>query len=730
VLGAGDTAFDCAASAFRCGADKVTMVFRQGFGQIKAVYEETELARKEQCEFLPFSVTKKVLRSEKTPHVTGLLLAKTKFDEKGHLIETNEMITLECNHVISAFGSELPQELLPSVAPLTFNKSNKFAFDERTMQAKDTPWVFLGGDCVGSTITVEAANDGKTASWHIHEYLQRIKNVNVEITPTKPTKPTTTTTTTTTTTPTMPMMHTAIDDVDISIVMAGTKFKNPFGLASAPPCTSGSMIRRAFEQGWGFAVTKTFCLDKDLITNVSPRIIRGSTSGNLYGPNMSSFMNIELITEKTLAYWMRVITELRRDFPDHPVIASIMAAYTREDWHELVERTLPSNPHMIELNLSCPHGMGERGMGQACGQNPEMVRNICKWVREAVGPTYPFFAKLTPSVTDIRSIAECAMEGGATGVTAINTVSSLQHLDSKGVPWPSVGADRLTTYGGMSGNAVRPMALKAISSIASSFPNFPIMGTGGCDSADATRQMIHAGASVVQICSSIQNEDLSVIQDYISGLKYHLYSLSRPDLREWDDQTPPNAHASHAVLKEKNLPAFGVYELERRKKRKEIGRAPVEIAADKNGRVAQDSEVPSLASEIGKSLAHVSNFTDFDITKQVVAQVDSTTCINCGRCYLACSDSAYQAIHFDEQTHIPDVNDNCTGCAMCLSVCPVINCITMHPREEVFPQSPFKAHRGIEPEGEVVGTLAGQKGLFLIELCGGERVGEEMERWR
>lgn len=64
------------------------------------------------------------------------------------------------------------------------------------------------------------------------------------------------------------------------------------------------MIRRAFEAGWGFAVTKTFALDKDCVTNVSPRIVRGSTSNYHYGPLQSSFLNIELITEKSCAYWL------------------------------------------------------------------------------------------------------------------------------------------------------------------------------------------------------------------------------------------------------------------------------------------------------------------------------------------------------------------------------------------------------------------------------------------
>lgn len=92
--------------------------------------------------------------------------------------------------------------------------------------------------------------------------------------------------------------------------------QSDFVSASAPPVTSGPMIRRSFESGWGFVVTKTFCLDKDIITNVSPRMARGTTAGHNYGPGQGSFINIELISEKTTEYWLRCITELKRDFPD------------------------------------------------------------------------------------------------------------------------------------------------------------------------------------------------------------------------------------------------------------------------------------------------------------------------------------------------------------------------------------------------------------------------------
>lgn len=73
------------------------------------------------------------------------------------------------------------------------------------------------------------------------------------------------------------------------------------------------------------------------------------------------------------------------------------------------------------------------------------------------------------------------------------------HLDGKAQPWPAVGKQKKTTYGGVSGNAIRPIALRAVSAIANAIPGYPILATGGIDSADAALQFIHAGASVVQV---------------------------------------------------------------------------------------------------------------------------------------------------------------------------------------------------------------------------------------
>lgn len=103
-------------------------------------------------------------------------------------------------------------------------------------------------------------------------------------------------------------------------------------------------------------------------------------------------------------------------------------------------------------------------------------------MREAV--KIPFFAKLTPNVTDILAIAKAAKEGKADGVTATNTVSGLMGLRSDTTAWPSVGHLQRTTYGGVSGNAIRPIALRAVTHIARHMPGFPILATGGIDSAE------------------------------------------------------------------------------------------------------------------------------------------------------------------------------------------------------------------------------------------------------
>lgn len=684
VLGAGDTAFDCATSALRCGAKRVFIVFRKGFTTIRAVPEEMELAREELCEFMPFLSPREVLM--KGNHISGLKLCRTEQNEDGEWIEDEEQIvTLKADFIVSAFGSTLnDDQVKEAMTPLKFNKWGLPEVNQDTMQTSEE-WVFCGGDLAGlANTTVESVNDGKTAAWYIHKYLQESNGQTV------PPEPA------------LPKFCTPIDLVDVSVEMCGMKFVNPYGLASATPTTSAPMIRRAFEQGWSFAVTKTYSLDKDLVTNVSPRIVRGTTSGHLFGPGQGAYLNIELISEKTAAYWCGAITELKRDFPDRIVIASIMCGYNKDDWTELSVMSEKCGADALELNLSCPHGMGERGMGLACGQDPELVLNICRWVKAAV--KIPVFAKMTPNITTIVAIASAAKEGGADGVTATNTVSGLMGLKANSQAWPAVGNAKRTTYGGVSGNAIRPIALKAVSAIARALPGFPIMAAGGIDSAEVGLQFLHCGASVLQVCSAVHNQDYTLVDDYITGLKTLLYLQTMDDLRDWDGQSPPTArHQKGKPIPKiidiigKDLPSFGPYmeerlqEIAKHKKKTDLldeSLAPPPLRPVKQPKM----EVPAVKDMIGLALDKIGTYGDLSNKEQVVAIIDPELCINCGKCYMTCNDSGYQAIQFDPKKHLPYITKDCTGCTLCLSVCPIIDCIKMVPRT-----TPYKPYRGIPP---------------------------------
>lgn len=681
VLGAGDTAFDCATSALRCGARKVFVVFRRGFTNIRAVPEEMELAREEKCEFMPFLSPKEVKMTN--GRITGIEFARTEQDENGQWVEDkDQLVTLKADFIISAFGSGLTDtSIQEALKPVKLNTWGLPEVDTTAMSTSE-PDVFCGGDIAGvAQTTVESVNDGKNASWSMHKYLQNVSNITV------PSEPA------------LPNFFTTIDAVDVSVDICGIKFPNPFGLASAPPTTTSAMIRRAFEAGWGFALTKTFGLDKDIVTNVSPRIVRGTTSGHLFGPSQGAFLNIELISEKTAAYWCRSVFELKRDFPKNIVIASIMCAYDEADWTKIAQMSENSGADALELNLSCPHGMGERGMGLACGQDPELVRNICKWVRAAV--TIPFFAKLTPNVTNIVVIAKAAKEGFADGVTATNTVSGLMGLRNDGSAWPNVGKQKRTTYGGVSGNAIRPIALRAVSAIGRALPGFPILATGGIDSADAGLQFLQAGASALQVCSAIQNQDFTLIEDYVLGLKTLLYIRGREGFSTWDGQSKPvEKHQkgkpviTYGDLLGKSLPSFGPYQKQRDtiiqglKQKMNILTETNSNGTNGHNGINTDHtkvQVPKVSDVVGTALSAITSYGELDNKDQVVAIIDEDMCINCGKCYMTCNDSGYQAISFDAETHLPKVNEkNCTGCTLCLSVCPIVDCITMVPRTNSY----------------------------------------------
>ena len=200
---------------------------------------------------------------------------------------------------------------------------------------------------------------------------------------------------------------------DLTTNFAGIQSPNPFWLASAPPTNCGEQIMRAFDAGWGGAVWKTL---GEPIVNVSSRY----SSVDWNGQRMMGFNNIELISDRSIEVNLREIAEVKKRYPKHAVIASLMVESKRETWHDIVKRSEDAGADGLELNFGCPHGMSERGMGSAVGQVPEYACMITEWVKEAART--PVLVKLTPNISDIRTVARAAKRGRADGLSAINTI--------------------------------------------------------------------------------------------------------------------------------------------------------------------------------------------------------------------------------------------------------------------------------------------------------------------
>ena len=300
----------------------------------------------------------------------------------------------------------------------------------------------------------------------------------------------------------------------LPITLGSLSLENPFILASGPPTASADQIRHAFSLGWGGAVIKTITPDGMVIEDVSPRFAAWKDPES----RLLGFENIELLSKKTVSYWLSEIPKIREEFSDRILIASIMAGMDPQEWQSLAVQVATAGVHAIELNFSCPHGMPERGLGAAIGQQADLVRTLTHSVREVI--SIPIIVKLTPNVTDIVPIAQAAQEGGADMISAINTVQSLMGVDIDSFePAPSVAGH--STYGGYSGPGVRPIGLRVVSQIAQN-TNVPILGIGGISSWEDAVQYLLVGASAVQVCSAVMWQGAGIIREMGDGMAGYL----------------------------------------------------------------------------------------------------------------------------------------------------------------------------------------------------------------
>ena len=418
---------------------------------------------------------------------------------------------------------------------------------------------------------------------------------------------------------------------DLRTNFAGIKSPNPFWLASAPPSNSGAQVHRAFEAGWGGAVWKTI---GPPVLNVSNRY----GAWHYGGQRMLGINNVELISDRPLELNLREIAEVKRAWPDRAVIASAMVESKPQAWHDIVRRIEDTGADGIELNYGCPHGMSERGMGSAVGQDPFYCEQITRWVKDVA--KIPVIVKLTPNITNIVIPARAAVAAGANALSLINTINSIAAVDLDTFELtPNIGGKG--GHGGYAGPAVKPIALNMLASVAGDSvvqaAGLPISGMGGVTTWKDAAEFLLLGASSVQVCTAVMHYGFRIVEDLCDGLS------------NWMDE----------------------------------------------------KGIATVADIVGKSLPRVSDFKDFNLSFQAVARIDSAKCIKCNLCYVACNDTAHQCIDLintggkpvqpfaysvrsngkEEATATrpqPQVREeDCVGCRLCFNVCPVENCIAM-----------------------------------------------------
>lgn len=290
----------------------------------------------------------------------------------------------------------------------------------------------------------------------------------------------------------MPTLQTVVD---------GLKLPNPFIIGSGPPGTNLNVITRAFKEGWGAVIAKTVSLDSSKVINVTPRYAKLLSADK---QEVIGWENIELISDRKFSIWLEEFRKCKDQFPDGVLIASIMEEYNRDAWVEIVERCQEAGVDAFELNFSCPHGLPERKMGAAMGQDPDVLEEVCGWVMSAAKK--PVWAKMTPNVTHIEEPTRAALKAGCQGVSAINTIRSVMGVNLETLrPEPTV--EGWTTPGGYSSKAVRPIALRMCMEIAQlirkEFPGRTLSGLGGIESGGDAAQFILLGSDTVQVCTGV-----------------------------------------------------------------------------------------------------------------------------------------------------------------------------------------------------------------------------------
>lgn len=389
---------------------------------------------------------------------------------------------------------------------------------------------------------------------------------------------------------------------DLSIEFCGVKFPTPFLLSSSPVSNTAEMIARGFEKGFGGVSYKTLGGEHIKIIHPSPRM-----HGYNYGSKkLMGLQNVEQTTDRPLKDNIKDIKWLKKHYPKHIVIGSIMG-FSKDEWRDLALICDDAGVDMLELNFSCPH-MTVEGAGMKVGQAFELLKEFTHIVRKVT--KLPLLAKLTSTVTDITEPALYAKEGGADGITAINTVRGLAGIGLDDFV-PTLNVFGKGAVSGYSGPAIKPIGLKCIVELAKKKElGLPLSGCGGVETWIDAVEYLLCGASTIQMTTSVIRYGHRVVEDMCEGLS--------------------------DFMDEKGF-----------------------------------NKVEDI---IGKALPNIHETGDFDLSKQGSASYDLERCIGCGQCYIVCQDAGGQLLGWDSKKRrpIPD-DEKCYSCMICSFVCPVDN---------------------------------------------------------
>ncbi|MGC9020366.1 MAG: dihydroorotate dehydrogenase [Candidatus Methanodesulfokora sp.] len=284
--------------------------------------------------------------------------------------------------------------------------------------------------------------------------------------------------------------------MSLSVRIAGIRLENPVVIASGILGTTSGLMKRLSDAGAGAITTKT--------TTLRPR--EGNPLPNVYELEFGLVNSMGLPNPGA----EEMAGEIRRARKEVkiPIIASI-AGESEEEFLKVASIMEEAGADAVELNLSCPHS---RKLGLELGSDPQLVKKIAKEVRGSV--SLPLLAKISAHFPSIPDYLESFIEH-IDGVTAINTLKAMVIDVDEMVP---VLGGR---YGGLSGPAIRPIALRVVNEIRRAFPDISIIGVGGVEDWRSALEMIMAGADAVGIGTAIR-KGLNVIEEIKLGISRFL----------------------------------------------------------------------------------------------------------------------------------------------------------------------------------------------------------------